>query len=218
MTRVMKGKSQSNGAGTPTLWRIDFRDTASLPDTKVVRTGFLINVAPLLLMLGLLMLFAYKEYVFRVARNAVMEVEQAVEASATSNRTVLFMGSEFRKLSRQAEEVFLFKEVPLDVAAFLRLLPMKIPEAMTLFRLEVDQLPREDGTVLAEVLLIGTILPDSAMGPSVILEGFQRDISTMAVFSQWAVQPEIRAFGRNKATGDFDFEVRLAVRSKGGSE
>ena len=93
MTRVMKGKSQSNGAGTPTLWRIDFRDTSSFADTRVGRTGLLINVSPPVLMLGMLLLFAYKEYVFRVARDAGREAELAGEARATSHRRGAFLRS-----------------------------------------------------------------------------------------------------------------------------
>lgn len=213
----MKLSRKTKTGSHPVVWRPDFREVGSLPDTKAVRTGFLVNFTPMLLLSGLLMIFAYNEYALRVAQGALAKVEAEVDAGVSGNRAILFKGGEFRKLGRGAEEVVMFKDVPLDVALFLRDLPAQVPEPMTLLRVEVDQLPKEAGAV-AVLVLTGTILPDTPSGPSVLLERFQRDFAESGLFSRWALASEIQAFGRNNTTGNFDFSVRFELTISKGDE
>lgn len=210
------GRRKAKAGDLPLVWRADFREVSTLPDTKAVRTGFLINFAALLLMSALLMIFSYNEYALRVAQGAVEKVEAEVEAAVSGNRAVLFKGGEFRKLGRRAEEVLLFKQVPVDVAAFLRMLPSDVPDSMTLLRVEVEQLPEGGDEEVATFVLTGTLLPETAVGPSVLLERFQRDVSGWDLFSGWKLRTEIQSFGRNNTTGNFDFAVRFGLVSMGG--
>lgn len=212
----MRAKRKGKAGDLPVLWRADFREVSSLPDTKAVRTGFLINSTALFLMSALLMVFSYNEYALWAAQGAVAEVEAEVEAGVPGNRGILFKGGEFRKLGRRAEEVFLFKEEPVDVAAFLRMLPLDVPEPMTLQRIEVDQLPGEGDADVATLVLTGTILPETAVGPSVLLERFQQDISDWEGFSRWELRTEIQSFGRNNTTGNFDFAIRFSLAAMEG--
>ena len=203
----LKRKAQYNRAEA--VWRADFRDLETLPDTKPVRTGFLINFASISVLFALITLLVYNEYSLRLSRVASKETEIDVRAQTDANRKLLFRGGEFRKLSRQAEEVVGFKRVPVNLADLLKSFAVKVPEQMTIFLLIFDQLPDAEADGLGVLSISGTILPETPSGPSLLLEQFQDEVAALPEFGELRVRSDIEEFGRNNSTGNFDFTMRF---------
>ncbi|HNX04973.1 MAG TPA: hypothetical protein PKI32_05700 [Opitutales bacterium] len=67
-------------------WRQDFRDVKSLPDTKVVRTHFLVNFVAVMLLVIMAGLFAFQEYLIYVRAHSLDNVVGAIAAASPADK------------------------------------------------------------------------------------------------------------------------------------
>lgn len=203
----MKIKRKVRSSEKPSAWRADFRDVEELPDTKAVRTGFLINFVAIALFAALLVKGAFNEYVLYTAVKASVRVEQELERDSGKNRAILFEGGEFNRLRRRAEEVISFKETSVSVPTFFSRLGKEVPEAIRLLRLELEQLPPEAETSESGYLVLqGFVATEAMVGPSALLEEFREAVSALLGGS---IESDLESFGRNSVTGNFDFVIRF---------
>ncbi len=77
------GSSAAKDAGAP--WRADFRQPEYLPDTKTVRTTFLVNVVVLTILGSLILWVAYREIGLRNLKDEIVAVGSQIEASVAPN-------------------------------------------------------------------------------------------------------------------------------------
>jgi hypothetical protein len=111
-------------------WRQDFRDLASLPDTKVVRTHFLLNLLSTLFLTLALGLFLYQEYVIGTRRSEVALVRDSISTAASSDRRNQEASARFNRTAAKVGEAAKFAATAIRPEVLVaQLARVKIPEA-----------------------------------------------------------------------------------------
>lgn len=109
-------------------WRPDFKIRSTLPDIKVVRTNFAINLIAIVLMLMAGCLVLQREYQGHSLRRTVETMEQSVQRAEISNQQYLKTSQQFIKLARGIEELQRFFRAPLLAHELLVTLAQLKPE------------------------------------------------------------------------------------------
>lgn len=93
-------------------WRADFRLVDRLPDTKVVRTKFIVNFCFITILICLLILAAYRETNKIGLRQSITSLQLEVESRASSNRHVTELSRDFRALANKMDDIRTLKQRP----------------------------------------------------------------------------------------------------------
>lgn len=198
----------------PKIWRPDFRDTQVLPDTKVIRTGFLLNFVAIVLTLAALSMYLIKEYKLQGFISEVQKLTTQVDSGQSQNRSILDVNKKFRQSADVVEEAiaFDFQEVrfPTLVAELSRILE----EGMLLRSIEINYLngikPQGDAAVPMMAKLTGRVL-ETAGTPAQILDDFQESISGLDILKDKTLKMDMVNFGRNNEFGYFDFTLHVEI-------
>ena len=98
-----------------TSWHPDFRIVELLPDIKVVRTKFIVNVISIVVVSMLLVLNGYREIVKFSVRSKINNFQEEIQRSQPSNQKLTMMSMEFTKLGAELKDIKTFKEKPFDL-------------------------------------------------------------------------------------------------------
>lgn len=130
----LSGKKKVPVADPP--WRPDFRDIASLPDVKPVRTAFYINGIPALICAILAMVAGYMELRRYGINSEISRTEARIADNSDASRRAVAQHGEFVGLERFIKEAARFRERSFDIAGFLYALGKSIPDEIRLTTLE----------------------------------------------------------------------------------
>ena len=100
-------------------WHADFRMVETLPDIKVIRTKFLINVFFIILLCVLVALFGYQEFNKIGLRQSIESLRAEVESRSGSNRKITKQSNEFRALANKIDDIETFTSNPIRPAWLL---------------------------------------------------------------------------------------------------
>jgi len=100
-------------------WHPNFRDTETLPDTKVIRTEFLVNIFAITIALLLLGFYIFEELQAGVIRNEYELLETRIQSLSFTNRRFLKTSSEFKQDAILTQELQYFFHPSLDPLALL---------------------------------------------------------------------------------------------------
>lgn len=109
-------------------WRPNFRIANTLPDIKVVRTGFIVNMVAGGLFMMAAVFVLQREYRAMVLGNSVEGLEQQIEAAEPDDKEFLRESRRFRDTARYAEELQLFFDTPFTASGVLAELARLRPE------------------------------------------------------------------------------------------
>ncbi|MFO7724494.1 MAG: hypothetical protein R6V45_03010 [Oceanipulchritudo sp.] len=195
-------------------WRPDFRDVSELPDTKVIRTGFLLNFIAILLTLVLGIMYAFKEYTLQTVSSSVNVLEAQVAGSTAENNRILKANRRFEQSRRVVAEVVDFDRQVVDFPEFLRRLSTARPESIVLSRIDIG--PAGGGidggpeaTTLVE--LNGRLLPEPGSTASEVISRFQEAVEMLPTVGERAVRADLTRFNRNNEFGHFDFTLKVIL-------
>ena len=207
--------------GVQKLWRPDFRDVQSLPDTKVIRTGFLLNFVAIALTLILLSVFLVREYSLRSMKENVAALEIQVADSTAQNRSILDANKRFKESATVIEEVIDFDRQTLEMTKLIKELAGVIPEGMILslgeMRYEAKIIGKKEIPPFV-VNFKGRVEGTDTATPSQIINQFQEAILAVPELEAKEVSTDLTNFNRNNEFGYFDFTLQLKITSKTGSE
>ena len=100
---------------TKTAWHPDFRIVEVLPDIKVVRTKFLINIVSIVIFCSLLVFVGYREIIKIGLKQNIKDYQTEIENRQSGDRKLTQLSGEFSKLGNQLEDIKQFKEKPLKL-------------------------------------------------------------------------------------------------------
>jgi len=195
------------------LWRPDFRDVQELPDTKVIRTGFLLNFLAIMLTLSLGILYAFKEYSLQTVAASVADLEVQVAGSTAENNRILKANRRFEESRRIIAEVVGFDRQVVDFPVFLKQLSEVRPDSTILERIDIG--PAESGiesegeAVLVE--LNGRLLPTPGGTASEVISRFEESVATIPATGNRTVRTDLTRFSRNNDFGHFDFTLKITL-------
>ena len=128
---------KSEAPGAPN-WHPDFRDVAALPDLKVVRTSFFVNLVCITVASIVVMFSAYREYVALELRAAIGDAEQAMETAQAQNDQLLALNREFNESIRRFNEAEKFAQSPFLASELIIALSRSLPANMDFTSVSYD--------------------------------------------------------------------------------
>jgi hypothetical protein len=204
-----------NKKAPPKVWRPDFRDTQTLPDTKVIRTGFLLNFIAIALALAAMSSYLLKEYRLQGLIREVDKLTAQVDSSQSQNRAILDVNKKFRQSAEVVSEAvaFDFQEVPF--AELIASLSAVLGEGMILSAIQVDYsaAPVEDDKAGVPMIarLTGRVMEEAPGTPAKVLDNFQESIRSLSILEGKTVSIDMENFGRNNEFGYFDFTLLVKI-------
>ncbi|BET66381.1 hypothetical protein ASA1KI_12990 [Opitutales bacterium ASA1] len=126
----MKLQRKSKAPAKTPNWHPSFRLDDRLPDLKVVRTSFFVNVIAATVAAGFLLFTVHREYMaYSLNRDTEAALER-IERNSAQNRRYIEMNTEFMQATKKFSELDSFRAVPFRasdlVVALGRTLPQNI--------------------------------------------------------------------------------------------
>jgi hypothetical protein len=204
---------------TQRLWRPDFREVNTLPDTKVIRTGFLINFIAISITLLVLTLYVIKEYSLQSLMSQVRELEVQVADNTSSNRSILDANKRFKQSASIMEEVIVFDTQLLDFPLFIKEVSMILTPRVVLSGIEMKSIMGGDTKVKSPYVVVdltGRILSGDDLTPSQVLAAAQDAIAKLPSIKGRKISMDLVQFKRNNELGHFDFTLQLMIPPENG--
>ncbi len=107
LKRKTKSQAQPN-------WRPDFRIVATLPDTKIIRTDFILNFVSITVALLVTGFALFQQIDISTTNASIRNYESKIAELEPSNNKALRESDLFQKDMKKIEELILFMDVPLD--------------------------------------------------------------------------------------------------------
>ena len=97
-------------------WRPNFVNPSELPDIKVIRTNFVINIVAVFLALSAITLFLTREYNLRSLEETINRLEDRISEAESTDKNNLKLSREFKKAAEYVVEVGKFSDTPFDTS------------------------------------------------------------------------------------------------------
>lgn len=196
------------------LWRPDFRNAEALPDIKVIRTDFLLNLVAISLAIALLAFFAFREYRAYGLSNLVDDLTTNIATNEAQDRANVERSKEFANLQKSMEEVIRFDNVPVDPSALLAELAAIQPDSIILERVNFSGAIEKDGKkkkVLYTLVLGGTVEHSEAHPASAVITDYLSALEEMPALQSYFLESAQPGFDRNESLGLFLFTIRVTL-------
>jgi len=195
-------------------WRPDFRVVETLPDTKVIRTGFLLNFVAITLAAGALAAYGVKEYSLQNLVKEVNALEIQVKEGTPRNRQILDTNKRFRQSGEIVSEAVAFDSQPVKFHEAIADVSAVLPEGMILTAIQLQsssEKPEKNKLPKFVIELSGRVLEGAPVTPAQLLKNYQSDLREMPCLSGKTVEMEMARFGRNNEFGHFDFTLLVKI-------
>ena len=122
-------KSDATSASAP-LWHPNFRNFERLPDTKVVRTTFFINVTAITLAACLAILVGWHEYRIMDLKVQISETQAVIDKNSKENAESIRLSKVFEEEGKKISEASAFAKRALPPSEFILLLGKTLPKVV----------------------------------------------------------------------------------------
>lgn len=204
----LKKKSSDQPATAP-LWHPNFRNFEQLPDTKVVRTAFFVNVGAIAVALSLVLWLGYSEYQLHNLAEQIAAAQAAVDKNSKQNAEALRLSKQFADEEKKLTEAGAFVRGPIKPSEFVVILGQSLPKEISI---EAGDMRLADVTTGPFCVLRGLAAgtPDQASGAaSSYLEALRAHPRLAEVFES----VNLTSLTRDPTTGFLFFEIVLKVKS-----
>ncbi len=199
----MKRNKKSHQEGPH--WHPDFRDTTALPDVKVVRTSFFLNVSACVVLCALLIVFLYREFETRSLVEQVVSWDVRIAERQPQNRQALDLNREFTAEANRVTALEEFLDVPSGVSDLLSQLARTIPDRIVFSRINY-RIVAAGG----ELAVTGRVIGASDDATNIVSE-YERFFSEDPYFSQRVSHVNVRSVTRNPDTDTLSFDFLLSL-------
>lgn len=201
MLTLLKKPPEDSEPASP-AWHPDFRNNQRLPDTKVVRTSFLINGAAVLVASVALMFFIFQVYQWKELNAQVDHWQRQIDRDKAPSDQAIALYKRFQAEAAPVNDVRVFLESRPLVSAILLRLGETLPAYVAIDRFDLG------ATFLN---LRGTVrgAPDQASGrASTYLQELKADSFFAKLFS------EINLVNLNRDSGTGGMILELSFKLK----
>jgi hypothetical protein len=191
-------------------WHPNFRNFERLPDTKVVRTNFFINVAAVAAALVLGGIVGWREYQAGVFRQQAAAAEQRTAAHKKQSDEGLRLTKQFNDEEKKFAEAAAFVKTPILPTELLALLGESLPAEIQLEY--VDLRPHDaDPRCTLRGLAAGT--KDQASGAA---SAYVETLRTQPRFAELFASVNLTTINADSRSGMLIFEI--VMKFKGGKK
>lgn len=195
-------KPSKQPAGPAVHWHPDFRVVATLPDTKVIRTSFLVNIVAVVTVLALAYLVFRQESEISSIQSQKDDWSQQAGAKKPRLEKATQLQKEFSEGEKKVQQVQKFVESPVVGSELLLLVAETMPR-MTI--LDVIEMSAEF------VRLRGTVVGSSAS----LSQAYADQLAANPAVKAMAESVRLSSQNRDVAGGRFTFEIEIKL--KGGA-
>jgi Tfp pilus assembly protein PilN len=199
----MKPPHKKSSADEFLNWHPDFRDVAALPDLKVVRTSFVVNVLCITLASVSLLFTAYREYEGFSRRSEIRAAEESMSSKQVRNNELLALNKEFNEAHRRFIEAENFLQAPFATSELLVALNQSLPGNMDFTRIAYDN---------STLTLRGTIRGASETA-STRVSAYQEVLRSNKMIGALFPDVSLKSLDRDPRTQGLSFEIILKVPS-----
>ncbi|MFP4281300.1 MAG: hypothetical protein ACLFR7_01700 [Opitutales bacterium] len=197
------------------LWRPDFRDVESLPDIKVIRTDFLLNLVCVSLALILLGYFFVQEYRAMSLQASIESLSGDIRDNAAINQENLRMSAAFRRLEGRMEEFVRFHNVPVSPDELLTDLARMQPDPVTLASTNFTGGTTGRGNnakTSYTLILSGSVAHTLERAAPQVITSYRASLEEVPSIAPYFESSELSGFTRNDELGIFNFTIRITLR------
>jgi len=135
-------------------WHPDFRVAEDLPDIKVVRTDFLINIGAVGLALMIFIWLAYREATVYGLENDISTLQAEQSRLEGDNMIVVASNTRFMKRKQIFDDLDKFYDIPVDVPRFLADLARLRPSDISFEEVAYQELQQTEQKVITRTYRI----------------------------------------------------------------
>lgn len=202
-------KSDANSASAP-LWHPNFRNFERLPDTKVVRTTFFINVSAITLAAILLILVGVREYRVMDLNAQINTTQVVIGKTSKDNAEAIKLSKIFETEGKKIAEASAFTKRTMAPSAFVLLLGKTLPKEVQIESVDM----RFSGASGDQCVLRGTVAgtKDTASGAADKYVGVLKNSSLIGSMFESVNMPSINP---DPAGGFMRFEIVIKFKTAG---
>ncbi|MCZ6675599.1 MAG: hypothetical protein O7C75_21935 [Verrucomicrobia bacterium] len=198
-------------------WHQDFRNTESLPDIKVIRTRFFVNVVSVVLPLIVGILWIQNELSLGVLRGDIAELEVTKVSMNTSNQALVALSRDFIMESAKIESLddYYFNLFP--VSDYMVVLSEKVPEEMIISSVELKKGNRINGNEVIDIWesQISGYVAQSSQESITFVNDLVEDIEQEELFTPYLEQAFLENLSRDQASDTLNFTVSITMSDTG---
>ncbi len=193
-------------------WHADFRVIDTLPDTKLIRTDFMLTFAAISLAVGLLFLFVFREYKSFTLGREIANLKNDIEQNTADNQNYLRLDGRFNSLSKKINELESFRYNPYPAPdILLALSEMEIrSKEIVLSDVVLRELSIGEGRSPiqgSQVTLSGSVTGSSEQATQIVSD-FVEKLESLEIFSEYIIDKiQLVSFDRKEELGLFQFSI-----------
>jgi len=197
-----------------TNWHPDFRNIDALPDIKVVRTDFFVNILTVTIASVLIFYFGYYEYNGIALGSQISELNTKITSKNTGNNKNLSFSSKFDNLSKQIVELEEFVDSPINITEFLTFLGEALPHEMLLTSISYYDREFTEGkkTFVLFIINIRGAAHGSAKTATQTVYDFINKLENLEMFEDILYNTELDSMVRDDALGLFNFSTVIQLK------
>ncbi|MGC4071001.1 MAG: hypothetical protein QM760_00460 [Nibricoccus sp.] len=202
MLSLLKKNPDASGGADARPWHPNFRNTVSLPDTKVVRTTFFINAIAALAVASLLTVVGYQEYNLADIRTQVASLDGQIASDKKPSEDAVALFVKFQAEEKKIQELESFLSGnKLVVSRFLTRLSKSIPA-----KISITTMDYTDAGVNLRGLVVGT--PEQASG---MVSNYEKQLKADEEIGKRFDQIALTNLSRDSQNGRLSFGITLRL-------
>jgi hypothetical protein len=197
-------KKQSPEAVDPALtaWHPDFRNERRLPDTKVIRTSFLLNGVAFIVAALVLTWLCYRVFQLRELTNQIADWQLQIDRDQKPSAAAIAAYKKFQAETAQVGKVDAFRNSRPIVSDLLLELGKSLPDYVA-----VDRFDLSGGTLSIAATVRGA--PDQASGRA---QSYVQSLKTKPYFSANFAEISLVNLNRNAQTGSLVVDISFKFK------
>ena len=200
MLSLLKKNPEGSGGAEVRPWHPNFRNAATLPDTKVVRTTFFINALAGLALVALLAMVGYQEYTLADLRSQVAVLDEQISRDQKPSQDAVTLFAKFQAEEKKIQELDAFlNSNQLVVSRFLDRLGKSVPAKVSITTMDYNATG-----VNLRGLVEGT--PEQASG---MIANYEKQLREDDAIGGRFDQIALTNLSRDAQNGRLSFEITL---------
>ena len=202
-------KSDATSDSVP-LWHPNFRNFERLPDTKVVRTTFFINITAITLAVGLVIMVGYRQLRIRELNGQLRETQAVIEKTTKENSEAIRLSKIFDDEAKKIVEAASFTKRNLPPSEIILLLGKTLPKEVQIESADI----RFSGASGDQCILRGVVAgsKDEASGST---SKYLEVLRTAPVWTSRIETVNLGTLNPDPVGGFMRFEVVLKFKTAG---